>query len=97
MPKSMNTAELRKMDPAELHREVGEKRTAKMQLRMGLEMGSDKNAAKHREAKKEIARSLTILREKQLAGELKKTPEASTVPAPKPAARKRARKASPEA
>ena len=80
---SSRPAELRKLEVKDLQREIGDKRSQAMKLRLGLQSGSEKDSSKHRRMKKEIARSLTVLNEKRRANDLKTAVKAPTVPAPK--------------
>lgn len=97
MASSRSITELRKLEAAELHREVAEKRAVAMKLRLGLQAGSDKDSSKYRAIKKDIARHLTVINEKRRANDLKTDVKAPTVAVPKTAARTRARKSSSKA
>jgi ribosomal protein L29 len=57
-------AELRNMQPADLHKEAQGKRMSIAKMRLGLEMRSEKDSALYRRERKELARMLTVLSEK---------------------------------
>lgn len=91
MAKSVTTAELRKMTPSDLQKEISDKRAAVAKMRMAVMSTSEKDTAKFRREKKEIARMLTILGEintvdkKSSVTTLKPKTKVSTVPASKKA------------
>lgn len=83
MAKTATTAELRKMSAADLRKEIADKRAEVAKLRMTVALGAEKDTAKFRREKKEIARMLTILGEVESAATpLKTASKTSTVPAP---------------
>lgn len=57
--------ELRKMQPSDLEREVAAKRMQIAKMRIGVEIRQEKDTAKFRREKKELARMLTVLRQKR--------------------------------
>jgi ribosomal protein L29 len=57
--------ELRNMQTADLRKEVEQKRVVVAKMRLGLEMRSEKDSALYRREKRELARILTVLGEKQ--------------------------------
>jgi ribosomal protein L29 len=69
--------ELRNMQTADLQKEVAEKRLTVAKMRMGLELRSEKDSAMYRREKKELARILTVLGEKQ-GSEVQAAPEKKT-------------------
>lgn len=87
MPKTTSAAEMRKMTPADLRKEIAERRSSVAKMKLGVEMRSHKDTAQFRREKKELARLLTILCEVESAGEekgkstLKSKRKVSTVPA----------------
>lgn len=60
----MKTEELRKKTKEELEKLLAEKREKRVKLRFDLKTGKVKNIREIREIKKDIARILTILKEK---------------------------------
>lgn len=60
----MKTEELRKKTKEELEKLLAEKREKRAKLRFDLKTGKVKNIREIREIKKDIARILTILKEK---------------------------------
>ena len=74
------TAEFRNMQPEDLQREVKEKRQIVAKMRLGLEMRSEKDSAQYKRERKELAKMLTVLHEKQT---LKTAVKSAKVPAPK--------------
>lgn len=91
MAKTVTTAELRKMSPADLQKEITEKRAETAKMKMAVMARSEKDTAKFRREKKEIARMMTILgqitagAEKSSASTLKPKTKVSKVPASKAA------------
>ncbi len=65
----MKAQELRELDRAALEERIQELREELMNLRFQREAGQLKNYRRLREARREIARIRTILRERELAGE----------------------------
>lgn len=70
--------ELRKMQTADLERDVTGKRMEIARMRLGIGLNHEKDTAKYRRERKELARMLTVLSEKQLNASQK----ASTVRSP---------------
>ncbi len=69
--------ELRNMQLPDLEKEIQQKRMSLAKMRLGLEMRSFKDSAVYRRDRKELARLLTILGEKHVAG-AKDAPKAAT-------------------
>jgi large subunit ribosomal protein L29 len=63
----MNTAEIREMTDEELLEELEEARGEKFNLRFQLATNQLDNTARIKEIKRDIARILTVLRERELA------------------------------
>lgn len=66
----MKTAEMRQMESAELQEQLGKKREELFRLRLNWYAGSLENPNQMRVVRKDIARILTILRERELALEV---------------------------
>jgi ribosomal protein L29 len=67
--------ELRNMQHADLRKEVQEKQMTIAKMRLGLTMRSEKDSALYRRERKELARILTVLQEKEIsASNTEKTP-----------------------
>lgn len=85
MPKTTSAAEMRKMSPEDLRKEIAQRRVSVAKMKIGVEMRSHKDTAQLRRERKEVARLLTVLREIENgdAGKstLKAKRKASTVPA----------------
>lgn len=86
------TAEFRKMQIADLRRDIAAKRNDIARRGLAVHMRSEKNTATYRFDKKELARMLTVLNEKQKNGEgegktLKTAAKDSTVRSPRRAKR----------
>ena len=83
MSKNATTTELRKMSPADLRKEVEEKRAIVAKMRMGVALQAEKDTAKYRREKRMLARLITVLGqvEKSAAKPLKDASKSSTVPA----------------
>lgn len=71
------------MQVKDLLKEIDEKRLAVAKMAMGVRMQSEKDTAKYRREKRELARMLTILGEKK-ASDLNTEPKNASVPAPAP-------------
>lgn len=69
------------MQAKDLLKEIDNKRLTVAKLGMTVRMQSEKDTAKYRREKKDLARMLTILGEKKVM-ELKEEPKNATVPAP---------------
>ncbi len=54
-------AELQRMTPEELRREIGMRRVEYAKMRLGIEMQKEKNHAAFKSRRKEIARMMTVL------------------------------------
>lgn len=78
MPKSVSTKELRNMSPEDLRREIAGKRMNLAKIGMHVRQRSEKDTAKLRRERREMARLLTILHEVEL---LKNKPKKAKVPA----------------
>ena len=63
----MNTAEIRELTDEELLEELEEAREEKFNLRFQLATNQLDNTARIKEVKRDIARILTVLRERELA------------------------------
>ena len=61
----MKIAEIRDMNIGQLKKFIDEKRAAAVKLRFDIASRQLKNHREYREAKKDIARALTILKEKE--------------------------------
>ena len=85
MTKKSTMTELRKMQHLDLEREVTVKHALIAKIRLGVEMVHEKDTAKLRREKKELARLFTALREKTLprASSLNGSQKEATMPAPK--------------
>ncbi|CAG1006142.1 MAG: 50S ribosomal protein L29 [Anaerolinea sp.] len=66
----MKTVEIRQMESAELQEQLGKKREELFRLRLNWYAGSLENPNQMRVVRKDIARILTILRERELALEV---------------------------
>ncbi len=64
----MNAAELRELTDEELTERLREMKAEKFNLRFQLATNQLDNTARIREVKKEIARILTVMRERELEG-----------------------------
>lgn len=82
MAKLISIIELRKMQPADLRKEIREQEGTVAKLRLGVEMKKEKDSAKYKREKVQLARMKTILTEKQTEQLLKGSTE-PTVAAPK--------------
>lgn len=92
MPKSISTTELRAMSASDLRKEITDKRSEVAKMKMGVMLRSEKDTARFRREKKEIARMLTILGQIESASPatttaLKTKRKVSKVSAPAKAAR----------
>ena len=85
MATTLTAGEIRKMQRDDLLSEVTTKRGEIAKMRLGIEMGSHKDTAAYRRAKKELARMLTVLEEtpKGETKTLKPARKASKVAAPR--------------
>jgi ribosomal protein L29 len=57
----LTTGELRKMQRSDLQKEVDERRAQIAKTRLDIDLQKEKDTAKHRKAKRELARILTVL------------------------------------
>lgn len=91
MATHLSAKELRNMQMEELRKEVAAKRMLISKMHLEVQLRSEKDTARFRREKREFARLLTVLGEKEKAEgkDLKKSEKTSTVPAP---ARKRGAK-----
>lgn len=62
-----NTAELREMNDEELARHLAESREELFNLRFQLAMGKQDNSSRVGQVRREVARALTLQRERELA------------------------------
>lgn len=65
MTPKTSAIELRKMQADDLTRDAAAKRLEIAKMRLGIEMRQEKDSAKYRKEKKELARMLTVLNEKK--------------------------------
>lgn len=86
-------AELLKMPLEDLIREIQEQRTLVARLRLEVKMGKQKDIAKYQREKKQLARMLTVMVQKQ-EKELQNTNSDTTLSAPSADASKKATAAS---
>jgi ribosomal protein L29 len=65
MPKKKDTAlaELRRMRPEDLRRDIRKSEEAIMKMRLGIKIGKEKDTARYRRSRRQLARMLTVLRE----------------------------------
>ncbi len=77
---SIVLSELRKMLPAELKREIAMKQSEAGKIRLGIELGKEKNHAQLRVLRREIARMRTV--EEEMRKGLKQNGQDATLPAP---------------
>lgn len=61
----LTLTELRRLGTEELVREVAEKRLLLLNLRLGIVMRKEKDSGRYQQEKKQLARMLTIQREKE--------------------------------
>jgi large subunit ribosomal protein L29 len=65
MAKALTLVELRKMSAEDLRKEVASHRKKKAELHLHVKLGKEKGVHLYRNAKKELARILTVLSELQ--------------------------------
>jgi ribosomal protein L29 len=70
MATKLTIKELRKMSEEDLLREIMAKRAIIGKLHMGVTIQNEKNTARYRQERKELARMLTVLNEKRLTSTL---------------------------
>lgn len=81
MPKhASNTAELRSMSAEDLQKEIKELRLEIAKKRLNVHVGSEKDTASFARAKKQLARTLTVLKQVETSA-LNKEAKTSTMPA----------------
>jgi ribosomal protein L29 len=78
MAANLTATELRKMPVADLRKEISSHQSEMAKMRLGLEMRSFKDSAKLRRFRKELARMLTVVSEKE--NQLKEGDSPSRVP-----------------
>ena len=71
------TTELRTMSLEDLRREIRAHQTLTQKMRLQITMNTEKDTARYRREKRQLARMMTVLTEK-----LKLKPKTATVPAP---------------
>lgn len=79
MSKNSPATELRSFSADDLRKEIAAKRTVVSKLRLGIQMRTEKDSAKYRREKLQLARMLTVLTEKERALPASKAP--ATLPA----------------
>ena len=79
MAASLSSKELRKMTVADLRKDIESHKGELAKMRIGLEARSFKDSAKFRRFRKDLARMMTIVNEKE--NQLKEDGSTSTVPA----------------
>lgn len=57
--------ELRNMNDADLRKDVRTQENAVVKLRLGVQLGSEKDSAKYQRAKKQLARMKTVLSDRK--------------------------------
>ena len=65
----MKAEKVRDLDKAELNKQLGEMREQTFRLQFQMKMGQTDPLKKYRQLRKDRARMLTILRERELAGD----------------------------
>lgn len=70
----LTLTELRRLGTEELVREVAEKRLLLLNLRLGIIMRKEKDSGRYQQEKKQLARMLTIQREKEQLQPFSKVP-----------------------
>lgn len=83
MPRTSSSTELRKQPLEDLRREVAAKRLTLAKMRMGLRLQKEKNSGVYKAEKRELARMLTVMNEKNTTEQLLKKKNATTLPARK--------------
>lgn len=84
MATHLSAKELRNMQMEELRKEVTAKRMLISKMHLDVQLNSEKDTARFRREKKELARLLTVIAEKEKADgkDLKNSEKTSTVSAP---------------
>ena len=80
----MKADKIRDLDKAELDKQLNDMREQRFRLQFQMRMGQMDPLKKYRQLRKDRARMLTILRERELAGDT-----AATAPAPAATAKKK--------
>ena len=91
MSSTTTITELRAMSVSDLHKEIRAHQTEVQKMRLQITMNTEKDTAKYRREKRQLARMMTVLTEKQKATKgteatketLKQKPKAAKVPARK--------------
>jgi ribosomal protein L29 len=84
MASTLTIIDLRKMQASDLEKDLQEKKLAVAKLRIDIGMMSQKDTAKYKKEKKDVARMLTVINEKKGEGMTLKTEEkTATVRAPR--------------
>lgn len=92
MSSSITITELRTMQVADLRKEIRSHQTHVQKMRLQITMNTEKDTAKYRREKRQLARMMTVLTEKAREGKegkdgkedaLKQKPKAAKVSAPK--------------
>lgn len=65
MSSHTSLAELRQMSVSDLRREIVEKRALVSKMRLGIAIQKEKDTSRYQREKKELARLLTVLHEKE--------------------------------
>jgi ribosomal protein L29 len=84
MSKTLSLAELRKMQEADLLKEITEQRRTVAKLRIDLERGKEKGSHLYQSAKKQLSRMLTVYAElrRSVLSELRNQSAEATLSAP---------------
>jgi ribosomal protein L29 len=88
MSKQTSIIELRKMQPVDLRKEIREQEVTVAKLRLGVQLQKEKDHAKYKREKVQLARMKTVLTEKQTE-QLIETVTEPTVSAPKDSPKKK--------
>lgn len=84
MASTLSLTDLRKMQPADLEKDLRDKKAELAKIRIDIGMMSQKDTSRHMKVKKDIARMLTVLNEKKGEGKtLKNAEKTATVRAPR--------------
>lgn len=89
MSAHLTAAELRKMSVEDIRKEVREKQAVASKSRLAIALQSEKDTAAYRRGRKEVARMLTILSEKESEQEQLNTGTKQATMPPPVSARKR--------
>ena len=74
----MKAEKIRDLDKAELNKQLSDMREQKFRLQFQMKMGQTDPLKKYRQLRKDRARMLTILRERELAGDTAPAPVVET-------------------